>query len=89
MREADRIAEILAGWADRRNTEGAMTPEDVIAGHPDVADQLAARFATLGLLEGHSHKLLVFTHERLSHKVRIYNMLRLKINSRPACEAHP
>ena len=51
MRSEDRLAEILAEWMERRAVGDIEDPASVIERHPDLADDLRARFRTLQLLE--------------------------------------
>ncbi len=51
VRSEDRLAEILAEWTERRAAGDIEDPASVIERHPDLADDLRARFRTLQLLE--------------------------------------
>ena len=51
MPDADRLAEILGDWYERRDRGEAVDPQDVIDAHPDLADALRARFAALHLVD--------------------------------------
>jgi tetratricopeptide (TPR) repeat protein len=47
----DRIDEILGRWQESRERGQALDPDDVIAAHPKLAEQLRARFAALPLVD--------------------------------------
>jgi serine/threonine protein kinase/tetratricopeptide (TPR) repeat protein len=49
--DADRVAEILADWRDRRDRGEAPSPEEIVAAHPDLSDALREQFATQTLLD--------------------------------------
>ena len=52
MDRHERVAEILGEWQDRRDRGEAVTPEEVVAAHPDLAPELKSQFAFLGAIEG-------------------------------------
>jgi serine/threonine protein kinase/predicted Zn-dependent protease len=47
-----RIAEVLGSWQERRERGESMDPDALIAAHPEVAAELAARLVALGYLDG-------------------------------------
>ncbi len=51
MPDDERIAEILGEWYERRDRGEQVTPEDVVASHPDLAEPLRERFEMLGVIE--------------------------------------
>jgi tetratricopeptide (TPR) repeat protein len=46
-----RIDEILGDWVARREAGEEVTPDDVLAAHPDLAGELRGRFAALDLVD--------------------------------------
>src|SRR5262245_54365799 len=50
----ERIAEILGEWQEQRDRGEQVTPEEVVAAHPDLAAELRSQFAFLGVIEGGS-----------------------------------
>ena len=46
----ERIAEILGAWLEAQDRGEERAPEEVIREHPDLADELRARFAAMGAL---------------------------------------
>jgi hypothetical protein len=52
MERDERIAAILGEWQDGRDRGEPVTPEEVMAAHPDLADELRSQFAFLGAIEG-------------------------------------
>ena len=51
MNDSDRLDEILGDWQERRDQGDLVDPEEVIQAHPDLADELRARFAALHIVE--------------------------------------
>ncbi|MHC5012426.1 MAG: hypothetical protein ACYTG6_16025, partial [Planctomycetota bacterium] len=51
MSDEDRITSILGDWQERCDCGEAVDPKDVIAEHPDLADQLRAKFEALAPLD--------------------------------------
>ena len=49
--EDDRISEIVADWLDRRGGAEEISPEDVLHAHPELAEELRARFLVLMALD--------------------------------------
>lgn len=51
MSDDGRIGEIVAAWRDRRDRGEAEDPEQVIAAHPPLAEELRRAFGALALLD--------------------------------------
>ncbi len=51
MPDDERVAEILGEWYERCDRGEGVTPEQVVASHPDLADPLRERFEMLGVIE--------------------------------------
>ncbi len=50
MSKTERLAEIIGAWREQRE-RGAVDTEEIISQHPDLADELRARFRAVELLE--------------------------------------
>jgi serine/threonine protein kinase/predicted Zn-dependent protease len=51
MRSEERVAEILGDWRERRDRGEYLAPAEVIAAHPEVADELRLRFEAMALAD--------------------------------------
>jgi serine/threonine protein kinase/tetratricopeptide (TPR) repeat protein len=51
MPDAERLAEILGDWHERRERGEAVTPSEVIRLHPDLADSLRAHFEAMEVFD--------------------------------------
>ncbi|MHC4954162.1 MAG: protein kinase domain-containing protein [Planctomycetota bacterium] len=67
MTRDEAIADIIADWHEAADAGGAESPADVIARHPEYAEELERRFATIQQLRGAGDGLwsLVSTPERI------------------------
>ena len=50
MEDQSRIEEILGEWLDRRDAGERVDPEEVIAAHPELSEELRRRFKALSLM---------------------------------------
>ena len=51
MREEERVAEILGAWHEAQDRGELVEPDDVVARHPDLADELREHFEILGVID--------------------------------------
>src|SRR5437016_3314003 len=58
MSDESRIDSIVGDWRARRDAGEAVSPDDVVAAHPDIADSLRARFDALAAIGSAKHPSL-------------------------------
>jgi tetratricopeptide (TPR) repeat protein/serine/threonine protein kinase len=51
MKKEERIARILGDWRESQGRGDARDPEEIVRAHPDLADELRARFVALHVME--------------------------------------
>ncbi|MHC4971847.1 MAG: serine/threonine-protein kinase [Planctomycetota bacterium] len=51
MDKQERIARILGDWRECQSRGDATDPEEIVQAHPDLADELRARFAALNVMD--------------------------------------
>ena len=88
MTADDRIASILREWIEARDRGEEVDPEEVIAAHPELADELRERFETLSLLDAAAEQsgLTLFPDLRDKKMPAVY--LPLGIGERPGGTGH-
>jgi len=51
VRDEERVAEILGAWHEAQDRGELVEPDDVVARHPDLADELREHFEILGVID--------------------------------------